>query len=161
MVAALTQFWWREALNRSLNTGSDSLAQFFNVELETLSGPAAFLMVCCLNSLLIFCRVREGRREWNSRVGQAARYIQNRSFDIVLGFLVLMTIEWCLMTIEWWLMTIEWCLMSIVWCLMTLEWWLMTIVWSLLNGVWSLLNGVWSLLIEVWWLLNGVWLNGV
>ena len=41
--------------NRSVNTGANSSALCFNVEVETLSGPAAFLLRCCLNSFLTSC----------------------------------------------------------------------------------------------------------
>ena len=45
----------RETLNMSMNTGVNSLAQCFNVDVETLSGPAAFQLLCCLNSFLTSC----------------------------------------------------------------------------------------------------------
>ena len=59
MLAALKQTGTvcrlREALNKSVNTVANSLAQYFKVDVETLSGPAAFLLLCCLSSFLTSC----------------------------------------------------------------------------------------------------------
>ena len=44
------------------------------VDVETLSGPVAFLLLCCLNSFLILVLLNsEGWREWHSRVREAGR----------------------------------------------------------------------------------------
>ena len=61
----------REALDKSVNTVANSLAQYFNVDVETLSAPAAFLLLCCLSSFLTSCS--EGWSEWPSRAGEADR----------------------------------------------------------------------------------------
>ena len=72
--AVVVQRFWI-FFNRSMNTGVNSSAQWFIVEVETLSGPAAVLLLCCLNSFshLVLLHI-EGRREWYSGIRQTGRY---------------------------------------------------------------------------------------
>ena len=58
-----------QGANRSVNTGANSSAQCFDVEVDTLSGPSAFLLLCCSLSHLVLLTSEE-TREWHSRVGR-------------------------------------------------------------------------------------------